>query len=103
MGREIHGVEVRPLTRKQVRELKPNGFRLSYYTGEAETPELLDEGYEKVIKWGVVNMEAYEALEGEPLQKSSQVFFAIVAETYGARGEEKNLPTSGNGTQTEPD
>ncbi len=102
MGREVHGVEIRALTRKQIKELKPNGFMMSYYTGEAATPELLDEGYEKVIKWGVVNMDAYEALEEEPLQKSSQVFFGIVAETYGARGEEKNLQKPGNGIQTEP-
>lgn len=99
--REIHGVKVRALTRKEVKSLKEYGFYLSFYNPPILDPDKMDEGIEKVLDLCVLDKEKFEALENEDYLKTLEVFRAITSETYGARDEEKNLPESGDGSQTE--
>jgi len=99
--RTKHGIEVRGLTRKEIKELKPNGFFLGFYNPPVGDLEKMDEGIERVLDLCVLDKEKFEDLENENYFKTLQVFRAICAETYGAQDEEKNLPTSGDGTQTE--
>jgi len=100
--RNVHGVEVRALTRREVKALKEYGFNHSYYEAPKDlSAEKADECFLKVLEYGVINPDELEVLEDEPLHKIRQVYFGIVAETYGAPGEEKNLQESGNGSQTE--
>ena len=99
--RKIHGVKVRSLTRKEVKGLKEFGFYLSFYSPPILEPELVDEGIEKVLELCVLDKDAFAALEDTDHIETMEVFSGITKETYGARDEEKNLPTSGNGSQTE--
>ena len=99
--REVNGVKVRGLTRKELREFKQYGFYFSYYNPPILKMDLVDEGIEKVMDLCVQDPEALKALEQAPHKKTMEVFGGIVKETYGAKDEEKNLPTSGNGSQTE--
>lgn len=101
MSREVHGVKVRGLTRKEVKGLKEFGFYLSFYSPPIEDPARVDEGVEKVLGLCVLDPAAFELLEDQDHNKTTQVFSAICRETYGARDEEKNLPKSGNGSQTD--
>lgn len=98
--REIHGVKVRALTRAEVKSLKQYGFYLSFYSPPIDDMDLVDKGIEKVLEMAVEDKDAFSALENQGHYKTTQVFSAICKETYGARDEEKNLPTSGNGSQT---
>jgi len=99
--RTVHGVKVRGLTRKEVKSLKQYGFYLSFYNPPFLDPDLVDEGIEKVLDLCVLDKEAFEALEESNNFESVEVFSGITKETYGARDEEKNLPMSGNGSQTD--
>lgn len=99
--RKVHGVEVRALTRKEVKSLKQYGFYLSFYSPPIEDPEKVDQGVEKVLALCVLDSAAFEKLEDQDHNKSTQVFSAICKETYGARDEEKNLSMSGDGSQTD--
>jgi len=101
MSRKIHGVKVRGLTRKEVKSLKEFGFYLSFYSPPIEDPAKVDEGVEKALELCVLDKAAFELLEEQEHNKSTQVFSGICRETYGARDEEKNLPASGNGSQTD--
>ena len=98
--RKVHNVKVRSLTRKEVKGLKEFGFYLSFYSPPILDPELVDEGIEKVLELCVLDKDAFAALEDTDHIKTMEVFSGITKETYGARDEEKNLPTSGNGSQT---
>ena len=99
--REVNGVKVRGLTRKEVKSFKRYGFYLSFYSPPIDDPELMDEGIEKVLELCVLTPDTFAALEEKDNIRSAQVFSGIVKETYGAGDEEKNLPTSGNGSQTD--
>jgi len=99
--REIHDVKVRALPRKEVKSLKAYGFYLSFYSPPIHDPELVDEGIEKVLDLCALDKDAFAALEDTDHIKTMEVFSEITKETYGARDEEKNLPTSGNGSQTD--
>jgi len=101
MSRTIHGVKIRGLTRREVKDLKPFGFYLSFYSPPLDDPAKVDEGVEKVLEMCVQDPEAFAKLEDQEHNKSTQVFSAICKETYGARDEEKNSSTSGTGSQTE--
>jgi len=99
--REVNGVKVRGLTRKEIREFKPYGFYFSYYNPPIFKMDTVDEGIEKVMDLCVLDPEALKLLEEQSHKKTMEVFGGIVKETYGAKDEEKNLPTSGNGSQTD--
>lgn len=99
--REINGVKVRGLTRKELREFKQYGFYFSYYNPPILNMDLVDEGIQKVMDLCVLDQDALNALEEQPHEQTMQVFGGIVKETYGAKDEEKNSPMSGNGSQTE--
>ena len=99
--RTVHGVRVRGLTRKEVKALREYGFYLSFYLPPLDDPEKVDKGMEKVLELCVLDHPAFEKLDDQDNNKSTQVFSAICRETYGAEDEEKNLPRSGNGSQTE--
>lgn len=102
MAREVNGVEVRGLTRKEIKGLKEFGFHLSFFDPNPDLPaSKYDEGMEKVFDLCVLNKEAFEKLDDEGLQATAKVFTAILFETYGSKVEEKNSPTSGNGRQTQ--
>jgi len=98
--REVNGVKVRGLTRREVRGLKKYGFYLSYYNPPFATPDVMDEGIERVLVLCVLDKEAFADLEEADHIKTMEIFSGITKETYGARDEEKNLPASGNGSQT---
>jgi len=99
--REVNGVKVRGLTRKEVKAFKEYGFYFSYYNPPILNSALVDEGIEKVLALCVIEPDKFVELEEQSHKKSMEVFGGIVKETYGARDEEKNSPQSGNGSQTE--
>ena len=99
--REVNGVKVRGLTRAEIRGFKKYGFYFSYYSPPVLNMDLVDEGIETVMELCVLDSAALKVLEEQPHKKTMEVFGGIVKETYGAVDEEKNLPTSGNGSQTE--
>jgi len=99
--REVNGVKVRGLTRKELREFEKYGFYFSYYSPPILDMKLTDEGIDKVMELCVLTPEALEGLEQAPHSKTMEVFGGIVKETYGAKDEEKNSPGSGNGSQTQ--
>lgn len=99
--REVNGVKVRSLTRKEIRGLKKYGFYFSFYSPPILNMDMIDEGIEKVMDLCVLDPEALKTLEEQSHNKTMEVFGAIVKETYGAKDEEKNLPTSGDGSQTD--
>ncbi len=102
MSREINGVKVRALTRDEIDSLKMYGFNWSFFDPPGElSGQEYDEGMQKAFDLSIQNPEAFKKLSKEGLNKTTQVWTAILLETYGSKAEEKNLPSSGNGGQTE--
>ena len=94
--REINGYKVRGLTRKEVRGLKEYGFYNSFYVPPLQDPDKVDEGVEVVLGMCVEDLP-----DDLPNKHYIELFQkGVMVETYGSREEEKNLPMSGNGSQT---
>lgn len=90
-GREI---EVRPMTRAELRAGKKFGLGSASY---AVKPDSFDETIDYVCG-PQIDAQDLETIPNPDLLK---LYEAIIAETYGHKGEEKNLPMSGPGAQTE--
>lgn len=100
---------VRSLRRKEMREhnLAQYGITPSMFTpvmkedGKTVDVELHERGQEKVIDLVLDDQGGVDAVDQAGGNAGLRdVWIAIVKETYGAVGEEKNLPTSGGGAQT---
>jgi hypothetical protein len=83
--------EVNPLTRGQVRKLKPIGFGTAMFSVPRED---YDEASDTVL---ALQFPDFEDL---PEPDCRALFAAILAETYGSREEEKNSLPSGQSDQT---
>jgi len=99
MAREVEvgnrKITVRSLTRKEVKALKKEGFDIGNLKKE-EVDDLLDAVFPMVLSPEEVNL-----VENSPYRVCTQVWTAVIKETYGSAGEEKNSSASGNGSQTE--
>ncbi len=87
-GREV---EVRGLKRKEIKALKEYGYYRSRFTppgGDAE-PEALDAAMDAVID-KILTKDDLKALDDCEPRWTSEVWLAIIKETYGAADEEKN-------------
>ncbi len=85
---EINGktVQIRPLTRKEIRELKEYGFN---FLGCLPKYESAIEAQDKLFELMLTDTEI-KYLEKSPLPDSTKVWKEILNETYGSPGEEKN-------------
>lgn len=104
---------VRPLRRKEMEEkgLAEYGIKPFFYKpptlddGAAEADKMVDvdkvvAGQKLVLDLAVEGgLDAVDAVGGNPA--INKVYDAIIAETYGLKGEEKNLPRSGQDDQTQ--
>ncbi|WP_054031021.1 hypothetical protein [Desulfatitalea tepidiphila] len=77
-------IEVHALTRGQVKDLRRQGFNLMALTKD-QAEEAMDAAFAMVLA-----PEEIEELNGLAYPVALAVWRAILAETYGAPGEEKN-------------
>ena len=98
--RKVNGIKIKGLTRKQVKELKKHGFYASYYNPAGFEAEQLDAGMDEVLSVALSTAD-HAKLDDMVNRDVNEIFMAIIKETYGAKDEEKNLPTSGDGKQTQ--
>jgi len=97
--RVVHGFKVRGLTRKEIRDLKQFGFYHSFYSPPIHDPDKVDEGFELALSMCVEDPD--DLMGGISNSRYLDLFrLGVMRETYGSEEEEKNLPTSGNGSQT---
>lgn len=87
-------MEIRPLTRKEIKAGKDVGLK---YVGVQITPDNFDE----VLDYCLGCQFADYVLDGMANPDQHSLFRAVIAETWGSPGEEKNSPTSGTGSQTD--
>lgn len=87
--------EVRGLSRGEVRQVRQAGFNLNVLTLE-NAEDALDFVFDIVF-----SKEDNLILDDLPNSFSMKVWRAVLFETYGSEEEEKNLPPSGAGTQTQ--
>jgi len=87
-------ISVRSLTRKEVKALKKKGFDIGNLSRD-QVDDLLDEVFPILF-----SKEEVKLIDDSPYKICTLVWTAIVEETYGSVGEEKNLPKSGAGSQT---
>lgn len=89
-------MEIRPLTRKEIREGKDLGLR---YYGSGLNLDNFDDHRDYCL--GCVLGE--DKLDEIPNFDQNTILSALLKETWGDPGEEKNLSPSGSGPQTEPE
>ncbi len=77
-------IEVKALTRGQVKKLREKGFNPISLTKE-QAEDAMDETFTMAL-----DADTITALDDEPYPVSLAVWRAILAETYGAPAEEKN-------------
>lgn len=84
-------IEIRGLKRKEIKTLKEFGYFRSRFSlpGEDADPDTLDAAMDAVID-KVLTPEDIEALEDCEPRWTSEVWLAIIKETYGSVDEEKN-------------
>ena len=82
-------IEVRGLKRKEIKGLKEYGYHRSRFTPPADDPDALDEAMDAVID-KVLTKDDLKALENCEPRWTSEVWLAIIKETYGSADEEKN-------------
>lgn len=85
---------VRGLTRGELKELRAEGYNLSALTLDI-AEEAVDRTFQKVF-----TVEEIRILDALPNTDNMEIWRALLDETYGSKGEEKNLQPSGAGTQT---
>jgi len=83
-------IQVKPLTRGQTRELEPLGI-----TAGGLSEGITVENYGAKLDAVLLTQVSADRLEALTLPDCRSLFDAIVAETWGKREEEKNLPTPG--------
>lgn len=88
---------VRPLTRGEVKSLrKEHGCNLM-----ALAPDKAEEAMDRVFEMEF-NEEEIAFIDKKENPEALKLWKAVLAETYGSQGEEKNSSASGDGSQTEP-
>jgi hypothetical protein len=87
-------MEVRPLTRKEIREGKDLG--MGYIA-----PGITLENYDDYRDYVIGCLAGDEKLETMPNRDQNDLLDAALRETWGDPGEEKNLSTSGPSDQTD--
>jgi len=94
---EIAGkvLSIRGLKRKEIKSLRKKGFEISALK-IAQVDDLLDDVFPMIF-----NEQDVELIENSTYKEGTKIWTAILKETYGNKDEEKNLPTSGDGSQTE--
>lgn len=103
--------EIRSIKRSERKEhnLEQYGWHGSAYSPpERKTDESpadylarIEAGNETVLEM-ILGQDAINEIDALGGQKAvNEAWLEIVKETYGVRGEEKNSPPSGNGSQTE--
>jgi len=86
--------EVRALKRREVKQLKKDGFNLNFIT-----PEQADDCMDRVFEM-VFSMAELAAVDDLDQHEAIKLWNAVLRETYGAEDEEKNSLASGNGSPT---
>ena len=84
-------VNVRPLTRGQIRAMEPLGVTAAGFVGNL-TAENYGAVLDAVLATQAVPPEELDALS---IPDCRELFSAITAETWGKKEEEKNSPTPG--------
>jgi DNA-directed RNA polymerase subunit F len=77
-------IEVRGLTRREVKQFKTEGIEFS-----SMSPDAAEKALDDVLEI-VVDKKIHEKLEDMTFRYSSDVFRAVLKETFGAPDEEKN-------------
>lgn len=77
--------DIRSLSRGELKELRHRGFNIL-----ALTAENLDDGIDAVFEM-MFEPEEIAAIDAMENKQAGQLWAAIIAETYGAPDEEKNL------------
>lgn len=90
-------IDIRPLTRKEIRELKKFGFGQAVFL---PSPATVNEAWDAVFDL-LLTKEEQEFLDSRPNADSHKIWQAALAETYSTEEEEKNLQSTGNGTTIE--
>ncbi len=85
---------VRGLTRNEVKTFKKDGFNLI-----SPDPETADDLLDTILET-VLSKEQSKILGNKPYHCSTDVFRAVMKETFGAPDEEKNSSASLNGEAT---
>jgi len=100
-------VDVRGLKTSELKTLKEYGYlRQRYIPPQTESGnfdlEKSEEGLDKVLStvFGPDYMERMEIEKGATNSDFNRLYLAVLSETYGAPNEEKNSPSSGDGSQT---
>jgi len=86
---------VRGLTRKEMRSLKRKGFDIGKLQVE-QVDDLLD-----LIFPMIFDKSEVELIDDATYKVGNDIWTDILKETFGSKDEEKNLPKSGDGSQTE--
>ena len=86
-----HEIEVRGLERKEIKDLREFGYYRTRFLPPAEDadPDALDLAMDAVID-KVLARNDIKALDNCEPRYTSEVWFAIIKETYGEAEEEKN-------------
>lgn len=87
--------KVRGLTRGEVKQLRADGYNLANLTLD-QAEEAVDAAFDLVFSENEIRI-----IDALPNRDAMEIWRAVLAETYGSGDEEKNLPTSGTGTQTQ--
>jgi hypothetical protein len=86
-------VEVRGLTGKEIRALAADGYPISRLTMDmmalAKDLDLAEKTMDAVLAL-VLTPEELETIDEQPSNMALDVWSAVLKETFGARGEEKN-------------
>ena len=90
-------IEVRPLTRKQLRGIKELGFGTAFCTPSMDT---LNDALEAVLPLALSEKDNEFLDECTPVEINI-IWKAILEETYGSPEAEKNLQSTGDGQTTE--
>ncbi len=87
-------LSVRGLTRNEVKQLKKEGFNLMN-----PAPETAEELLDTVLETTLTD-EQVTILGDKPYRCTTDVFQAVMKETFGAPDEEKNLSATSSGEAT---
>ncbi len=89
-------IEVRPLTRGEIKKLKPLGYSCLACHPNFDDPDAV---VEEALK-AMLDQETIEYLDDFPAADTRKVWKELLAETYGNKEEEKNSSSTGGGTTT---
>lgn len=96
-------VNVRGLTRKELGAMNAKGFpidRWGVHVIPGGSDEKAEQMFDEILRLGTGNGPAIDLEQLTP-NDERKLYIGIMKETFGAEDEEKNLPRSGNGSQTQ--